>query len=118
MRPRQWVKQLFVLAPLVFAKELFAPEPVVRAVIGFFAFSLLASAVYILNDLVDVEADRAHPIKKSRPIASGVVSESAAKRAFVVLVLVALALGVGLAWQFAVAAGAYLLLNIAYSLRF
>jgi len=117
MRPRQWVKQLFVLAPLVFAKELFAPGPVARAAIGFLAFSLLASAVYILNDLVDVEADRAHPIKKSRPIASGAVPESAAKRAFVVLVLVALGLGVGLAWQFAFAAGAYLLLNIAYSLR-
>jgi 4-hydroxybenzoate polyprenyltransferase len=117
MRPRQWVKQLFVLAPLVFAKELFAPKPVVGAVVGFFAFSLLASAVYVLNDLVDVEADRAHPIKKSRPIASGVVSVVAAKRAFVVLVLVALGLGVGLAWQFAVAAATYLVLNLAYSFR-
>lgn len=117
MRPRQWVKQLFVLAPLVFAKELFAPAPVMRALVGFFAFSLLASAVYVLNDLVDVEADRAHPIKKSRPIASGAVSESFAKRAFVVLVVVALGLGLGLAWQFALAAAAYLVLNLAYSFR-
>ena len=117
MRPRQWVKQLFVLAPLVFAKELFALKPVAGAVVGFFAFSLLASAVYVLNDLVDVDADRAHPIKKTRPIASGVVSVTAAKRAFVVLVAVALGLGVGLAWQFALAALAYLLLNLAYSFR-
>lgn len=117
MRPRQWVKQLFVLAPLVFAKELFAPAPVARAIVGFFAFSLLASAVYVLNDLVDVEADRAHPIKKNRPIASGVVSVSAAKRAFVVLVTVALVAGFLLAWEFAVAASAYLLLNLAYSFR-
>lgn len=117
MRPRQWVKQLFVLAPLVFAKELFALEPVAGAVVGFFAFSLLASAVYVLNDLVDVDADRAHPIKKTRPIASGVVSVTAAKRAFFALVAVALGLGIGLAWQFALAALAYLLLNLAYSFR-
>jgi len=117
MRPRQWVKQLFVLAPLVFAKELFAIEPVARSVAGFFAFSLLASAVYVLNDLVDVEADRAHPIKRSRPIASGEVPEPAARRAFGVLVVLALSLGALLAWQFALAAAAYLVLNIAYSLR-
>ena len=58
LRPKQWVKNIFVLAPLIFAKDLFKPEVFMRAVAAFFVFSLLAGAVYTLNDLVDVEADR------------------------------------------------------------
>ena len=73
MRPHQWVKNLFVLAPVVFAKSLTRPE-VIKGGLGAFAiFCLLASAIYTLNDLVDVEADRVHPVKRTRPIAAGVV---------------------------------------------
>jgi len=115
MRPHQWVKNLFVLAPVVFAQELFDTEKVLGAGAGFVCFSLLASAVYVLNDLVDVEADRAHPVKKNRPIASGAVSEGAARVAMVALAAVALGgawfLGV---WFLASLAG-YLTNNIAYS---
>jgi 4-hydroxybenzoate polyprenyltransferase len=117
MRPHQWVKNLFVLAPLVFAKELFDAPMVARAAVGFFAFSLAASAVYVLNDLVDVAADRAHPIKRNRPIASGVVTERAATRALVALVLVALAMSAPLAWELAVTVAAYFALNVAYSYK-
>lgn len=117
MRPHQWVKNLFVLAPLVFAKELFAWHMVLRSVIGFASFSLLASAVYILNDLMDVEADRAHPVKKSRPIASGAVSEDMAKGAFVSLVIGSLAAAFFLNLQFFVCVTAYLVLNLLYSVR-
>src|SRR5262245_12304181 len=70
MRPHQWVKNLFVLVPLVFAKELLHRRTVLDALGAFVAFCFVSSAVYVLNDLVDVEADRAHPLKRTRPIAS------------------------------------------------
>lgn len=117
MRPRQWVKNLFVLAPLVFAKELFAAPVVLRGLAGFVAFCLLSSSVYVLNDLVDVEADRAHPVKRHRAIASGVLPESVAKRAGIALVVVSLAIGALLSPKFVAAAIAYLVLNLAYSFR-
>jgi 4-hydroxybenzoate polyprenyltransferase len=115
MRPQQWVKNLFVLAPVVFAQELFDLRKVLGALGGFACFSLLASAVYVLNDLMDVEADRAHPVKKNRPIASGQVSENAARVAMVALALVALVGGWFLSPYFLAAAAGYLVNNIAYS---
>src|SRR5512147_1716634 len=62
LRPQQWVKNVFVLAPVVFAKEIFDPLLLTRAAGAFGVFCLLSSAVYTLNDLADVEADRQHPI--------------------------------------------------------
>jgi 4-hydroxybenzoate polyprenyltransferase len=115
MRPHQWVKNLFVLAPLIFAKELDDVPMLIRALLGLVSFCLLASAVYILNDLADAELDRAHPIKKNRPIASGKLSERNARIAGVVLVVTALGLGMVLGWAFAAAAFAYLVQNVAYS---
>ncbi len=117
MRPKQWVKNIFVLGPLVFAKEMFKPEVFLRAVAAFFVFSTLAGAIYIINDLVDADADRRHPTKKHRPIAAGIVSPGVARMVGVLLVVgslgaaTALSLGVGLC------ALAYLLNNLAYSLR-
>jgi 4-hydroxybenzoate polyprenyltransferase len=116
MRPQQWVKNLFVLAPVVFAQELFDLRPVLGALAGFVCFSLLASSVYVLNDLVDVEADRAHPVKKHRPIASGQVSERAARVAMGFLAALAFAGGAALGLAFVAAAAAYLVNNVAYSL--
>ena len=115
MRPHQWVKNLFVLVPLVFAKELLHPATVVRALVAFAAFCLGASAVYVLNDLIDVEADRAHPVKRSRPIASGAVSVSAAKGLFAGLVLTALAAALAVSPAVAGVVAAYLALNVAYT---
>ena len=74
MRPHQWVKNLFVIAPLVFAKELFDVPMALRTLAGFALFCLASSTVYFLNDLADVEADRAHPVKRHRPIPSGQIS--------------------------------------------
>ncbi len=116
MRPHQWVKNLFVLVPVVFAHDLFDREKVLGALAGFGCFCALASAVYVLNDLVDVEADRAHPVKKNRPIASGQVSEGTAKVAMVVLAAGALTGGYFLQTYFLAAAGGYLANNIAYSM--
>jgi 4-hydroxybenzoate polyprenyltransferase len=115
MRPHQWVKNLFVLVPLVFAQELFDLHAALRALFGFAIFCLVAGSVYILNDLVDVEADRQHPTKKNRPIASGKVPESAAKTALGVLILVSLVGMYFLGWPFLGATTAYLVQNVAYS---
>lgn len=115
LRPRQWFKNVFVLAPVVFAKNLFLPEVLLRAVAGFLTFSLLAGAVYIINDLADIEADRNHPTKKFRPIPSGGVPLNAARGAAVVLVAVALGGGFALDVGVGLCALAYLINNLAYS---
>lgn len=117
MRPHQWVKNLFVLAPLVFARELFDRPAALRALAGFALFCLLAGSVYVLNDLVDVEADRAHPVKRNRPIASGAITEGQARAALAVLVLAWLGFGLALGPSFFGTVVAYFVLQIAYSFR-
>ena len=71
MRPKQWTKNIFIFAALVFDRKLFDLPSLERTVIAFFLFCLLASSVYLINDIMDREADRLHPVKKNRPIASG-----------------------------------------------
>lgn len=73
-RPKQWIKNMFVFIPMFFGGELFDQHSVWLAVLTFFAFSLVASSIYCYNDIVDVDADRHHPVKCLRPIASGEVS--------------------------------------------
>jgi 4-hydroxybenzoate polyprenyltransferase len=115
MRPRQWTKNGFVFFALIFDKQLFLREPFLRTLAGFFLFCLVSSAVYLINDIADVEADRKHPEKKHRPIASGKLSIGAAWVAAVALVLIALPLGYRLAPLFSMYLAAYLLINIVYS---
>mgnify|MGYP006292860021 CR=1 FL=1 len=75
MRPKQWVKNGFVLAPLVFAGEFLNAEAVRHALLATLLFCVASSATYIINDLHDIERDRLHPRKsKSRPLAAGIVS--------------------------------------------
>jgi 4-hydroxybenzoate polyprenyltransferase len=118
MRPHQWVKNLFVAAPLVFAQRVGEAQASLRTLAAFAIFCLLSSAVYLVNDLVDVEKDRVHPVKRRRPIASGDLSVGVARVLAGLLAAIALGgalvLGPGLA-LFATAAG-YLALNLAYSL--
>ncbi|HDQ99047.1 MAG TPA: decaprenyl-phosphate phosphoribosyltransferase, partial [candidate division WOR-3 bacterium] len=78
MRPRQWIKNLLVLAALVFSKNLLKGPEVLRSLLAFAIFCLLSGAVYIINDLVDREADRLHPKKRLRPIAAGQVQPGTA----------------------------------------
>jgi 4-hydroxybenzoate polyprenyltransferase len=128
IRPHQWVKNLFVVAPMFFHKDLFGTaqsgDPTLnlkvagKAFLATAVFCLLAGAVYTINDLVDVEADRVHPVKRYRPLASGAVPEGLAK-VFAAL-LVGTSLGVGflnLNWAFAAVAGLYFVENIAYSFK-
>jgi 4-hydroxybenzoate polyprenyltransferase len=117
VRPHQWVKNVFVLAPVVFAKEMFAPFVLSRAASAFFVFCLLAGAVYTMNDIADREADRVHPIKRHRPIASGRVPLRWAYALAVVLVLVAFTWAVTLGVPFALVTLAYFAQNVLYSFR-
>ena len=115
MRPRQWPKNIFIFAALVFDKQLFILASFLHTLAGFALFCLISSSVYIFNDLADVEADRRHPDKKNRPIASGKLPVGAAWVAGVLLVAVALVLGFLLAPRFAGVLVVYFLINMAYS---
>lgn len=117
MRPHQWVKNLFVIAPLVFAKQLFDVPTALRTLAAFVLFCLASSTVYYLNDLADVEADRAHPVKRKRPIASGVVPVGLARNVALGMALTAVAGGFLLGLSFLAAVVIYLVLNLAYSAR-
>ena len=117
IRPHQWVKNVFVAAPLVFSHHLLDRVYVVREAIAVLAFCLLAGAVYAFNDVRDVEADRVHPTKCRRPIASGALSERSALIAAGVLAAVALTGCVVLSPMLAVWAGLYLAQNLAYSVK-
>jgi decaprenyl-phosphate phosphoribosyltransferase len=115
MRPHQWVKNGFVAAPLFFTPSALNAGNVLAVAGGVISFSALASAVYILNDYVDREADRRHPVKRARPLAAGTVPVGAAFALLAALLVGAAALALALAPGFAAFAGAYLLLNLAYS---
>ena len=116
LRPSQWSKNLFVLAPLVFAHRLTDVEALRRALLAFAAFCAAASAIYLLNDLRDREEDRKHPRKRLRPIASGALATTPAVLAALVLAGAA----AGLAWRLGAATAgflaAYVALNLVYSL--
>jgi len=115
MRPRQWTKNAFLFAALVFDGKLFHLPDFLRTLGGFGLFCLISSAVYIFNDLLDVEADRQHPVKKNRPIASGKVPVQAAIVSGATLSLLAILLGYLLAWQFALTILVYFAIMLAYS---
>ena len=115
VRPHQWVKNVFVLAPIVFAKEVFAIDLLTRAASAFGIFCMLAGAVYALNDLADVEADRLHPVKRYRPIASGRVPIDWVMPIVIGLILVALGSAALLDYRFAAVGMVYFAQNIAYT---
>lgn len=115
LRPYQWVKNFFVLAALVFSKQLLQPQSISRALFAFAVFCVLGSAVYILNDLCDQEEDRNHPIKKDRPLASGVIKSRNAIVVMVFLFAIAFTGAFLLNRGFGIAALAYAALNLLYS---
>ena len=117
MRPKQWVKNLFVFAPLLFVKAFTDMDKVRLALFAFILFSLAGSAIYLINDCLDQKSDRLHPTKKNRPIASGKLSR---KTAFVFAVLLgagALAGSFVLNVNFGYVLSGYVLLNVLYSLK-
>lgn len=126
IRPHQWVKNLFVLAPMFFHKDVFLTTPAGpalnlsvtgRAFIATAVFCLLAGSIYTINDLADVEADRIHPVKRDRPIASGEVPEGLAKAMAAVLVAVSIAMAFSLDWRVGLVASIYFVKDIAYTFK-
>jgi 4-hydroxybenzoate polyprenyltransferase len=117
MRPHQWTKNVIIYAGIVFDGQLGNPDSLLRVTIAFFLLCLTAGAVYIVNDLVDVQADRAHPRKRRRPIASGQLPVPLARIAAFILPLLAIGLAIPLSWPFAVALALYYLLQLLYSLK-
>jgi decaprenyl-phosphate phosphoribosyltransferase len=116
MRPAQWVKNGFVMAPLIFAAQALDVGHVTRAVAAFGVFALLSGCVYLVNDLADVEADRRHPTKCRRPIASGALPEPLARRILAVGAVVAFTSAALLGpWPFVAVGASYALSNLAYS---
>ncbi len=116
LRPSQWAKNLFVLAPLVFAHRLTDRAAVLRAVLAFAAFCAAASAIYLVNDLRDRDEDRNHPRKRLRPIASGAIAAPTALATALALAAVAAVLAGRLGAVPAGFLGAYVVLNLLYSL--
>ena len=115
MRPKQWAKNVFLLAAVVFDRKLTNVDAIVHTILGVIVFSLVASVVYIINDIADVEADRQHPTKRNRPIAAGKLSIPTAWAAVAFLLLISFPVAVWLSPAFALVTLLYLLLNLLYS---
>ena len=114
LRPDQWVKNAFVLAPLIFSRAFLDPQSIRRELLAATTFCLASSAAYIINDLFDADADKNHPEKRCRPIAAGVIGP---RDAILLLSFILLLVGVGLASLPVIAPGigAYLVLALLYS---
>lgn len=117
MRPKQWTKNAIIFAPLIFAQKFQEAAPVAEACLAFLIFCGLSGAVYIINDLLDIEQDRKHPLKCKRPLASGHLRPRTAL-SFLIALLAAAGAGALLLlnWQFGLIAAAYIVLQICYSL--
>lgn len=117
IRPKQWVKNLFVFAPILFAGKLLDLPMLFTNILAFIAFCTVSSSVYVLNDIVDVESDRVHKKKRYRPIAAGYVSVGQAKVLFVLLLIVTFLISYKLPFLFLVTIIAYLVNNLLYSFK-
>jgi 4-hydroxybenzoate polyprenyltransferase len=115
MRLKQWTKNVFVWAAVVFDVKLFVRDPFLRTLAAFFLFCLISSAVYIINDLIDMPKDRLHPEKRNRPLASGALTPPVAIAGAIVIVVGCLPAALGINLEFAAILYGYLLLMIAYT---
>lgn len=117
MRPRQWAKNAFVFAALVFDHQLLELVPLLRTAAGFVLLCLASSAVYLVNDIADAEADRSHPEKRNRPIAAGTLRSSAAAAAAGIMFFISIAASFALNWKFGLVVLSYMVINLLYSFR-
>jgi 4-hydroxybenzoate polyprenyltransferase len=115
LRPAQWTKNLIIFAGLVFAMKLFEPSAIATSTEAFLIFCALSGVVYLVNDVLDRESDRQHPIKSRRPIAAGDLPVSSALAAAAIIGTVALVAAFALGWPFGAVAAAYLGLQVLYS---
>ncbi len=117
MRPKQWIKNLLVFAAVVFSKNIFELSIFVETTVGFIAFCMASSTVYILNDVIDRDKDRHHPKKCKRPIASGAISIFQAAVICVMLLLTSLFLSFQLSQDFMIVVVIYMIYNVLYSFK-
>lgn len=117
LRPRQWIKNLVILVPLVFDVKLLQMQYLVPNLLAFGVFCALASSVYLINDLFDAEADRLHPTKKNRPIAAGLITPRSAVITAVMLPLLALPAAYAIKPLLGLLAAVYWVQNLLYSYR-
>lgn len=116
-RVHQYIKNLFIFMPLLFSFSFSNVENNVNTLIAFILFSILASSIYIFNDFMDINEDRAHPKKKYRPLASGTVSIKTAKMLIAVLSLTSLTVSLIVSFELFIVLFIYFILNILYSLK-
>lgn len=116
IRPHQWVKNILLLLPMIAAHR-FDVATLVPVLFGMVAFSAAASSIYLVNDLLDLEADRLHPTKCNRPLASGALPINVGMATFAVLALIALGIAAALNWAFFAVLLLYVVTSLAYSLR-
>lgn len=115
VRPRQWVKNFALFAPLIFSGLLFDPTSQTKAIIAFLLFCGFSSATYLLNDVFDIERDRLHPFKNKRPIAAGIIPPKIAVIFSLLTILVLLPIAFKLSAAFFLTSVTYLILQLAYS---
>jgi 4-hydroxybenzoate polyprenyltransferase len=115
-RPKEWIKNVFVFAGLLFSGEFTDIDAVTAAFVTFVAFCLISSAGYFLNDLIDVELDRKHPKKRFRPLAAGEISETAAKTIAPVVAAIGIGIGFLVNWEVGLMVVGYGVAQVAYSL--
>ena len=118
IRVHQWVKNLFVFVPLLFSMHLFEWDYLSIALSAFFIFCLASSAIYVINDLVDIEADRSHPVKKNRPLPSGKISKSTAVITASLILVIVFWLMMYFNTKFILLVVAFITLNVLYSFWF
>ncbi|MFA5803498.1 MAG: decaprenyl-phosphate phosphoribosyltransferase [Melioribacteraceae bacterium] len=117
IRVPQWIKNFFVFIPVIYSRNLFHPDYLIKSLIAFIIFCLLSSVVYVINDIVDAEADRHHPLKKMRPIASGKISNANGITIAIILLALGLLLSIYTNPMFKIFALLYLVINIFYTFK-
>lgn len=116
MRPHQWIKNTLIFVPMIMAHQITYLDLILNSIIGFFSFSMFASTVYLINDILDVNSDRMHPSKKNRPFAKGEITPIQIILTTFILVFLGTSLSIFLPKNFLLAISIYLSLNLAYSL--
>jgi 4-hydroxybenzoate polyprenyltransferase len=117
LRPHQWVKNVLVFGGVIFSQSLIDPAAVIKSVHAFLTFCFAASAVYLLNDLHDLEEDRRHPTKRLRPLAAGELSPGTVVTTMLLLAMASIGNALLINVAFGVILSSYLVMNVAYSLR-
>ena len=116
-RIHQWIKNIFIFVPLVFSKNLFNNELLFVVVAGFFEFCFASSVVYIVNDVIDIESDREHPVKRTRPLPSGKISKKSAIISAIILFAIILIFLPFFNLEFDIYLIVYIILNVFYSFK-